>query len=191
MEAKKTFEDIKESYVVNPEGVVFEIVGCKDPKYVFLRRGNRYVKKKGLEIHQLIVDGKWKHANEHQYRQFLVDDQLIIKIVSDLIVKRSILTQLLIELDDELKPHFEGDNQGLNHIQKSQDYLDRKNKKTYHTLHGQNEQLLFNIMNAIDGLTSTLSKKSVDDLLKINDLILRAEKDPSLYAEKIPLKIVE
>ena len=179
--------EILESYVRDDKGVIYQLVPHKIDGYLHLRRGNNYRGVVKKEIQQNIVKGDWRFPNEHELSKFLKEDNQVLHEITQLILKRVLLTQLLIEVDDELIPHFEDDNRARNLIQKSQGHLDRKNKLIFAKIFSEDEQIAQSMMKAIDHFLTTVSKKKPDQLYRIADLILRAEEDNSLYDPTITL----
>jgi hypothetical protein len=137
------------------------------------------------------VNGTWRYPNEFQLKRFIAEDNRILQDISQKILKRLLLTQMVIEVDDELLPHFEDDKVGRKHIEKSQNYFDIKNKQLFQRIYGEDEELVQNIMKAIDHFLESVSKKLPNDLYRAADLILKADQDPAIYGDTIEMTKIE
>lgn len=179
--------EILESYVRDHKGQIHQMVPHKVEGYIHLRRGNNYKGFVKKEVGQKVVDGSWRYPNEHELTKFIKQDNKIINHINQIILKRVILTNILLEVDDELIPHFEDDSRSRNLLQKSQAHLNRKNAQLFVRLFGENEEVLQNLMKAIDGFLNAMSGKKAEEIWRVADLILRAEEDNELYDKNITL----
>lgn len=183
--------EVLESYVQDEKGNIHQLVAGKIKEYVYLRRGNNYKSYVRREIQQNIVNGKWKFPNEHELHRFILEDNKVIAEINRMILKRVLLTQILIEVDDWLKPHFEDDNRARNLLTKCQDHLDRKNTHLFNKVYKQDEQMAQNMLKSLDHFLTTIANKRPEDVYRISEMILEAEKDESLLPESITMSKVE
>lgn len=181
----KVISEILEGYVQNKSGSIFQVLGDNNSKaYVHLRTGNKYYRKPLIEIRQGIADGTYKSINEHQWRKWVKEDNIKLERLSQRILKRTIYTQLLLELDDQLKEDHEGEKNFINHINKTQKVAERLANKMYDRIYEADKENLTNIEKQVDEITSTLSSASIYDLVHLNVLVKDYFKNPEKYQKK-------
>ena len=181
----KAIEQILEGYVQNKAGHIFQVLGDNKSKdYVNLRTANKYFRKPLLEIRQGIVDGKYKSINEHQWRKWVKEDNIKLERISQRILLRTILAQLLLENDDQLKEDHENEKNFINHLNKTEKAAERLSNKIYDRIYDADRNMLTNIEKNIAELAKTLSAADVYDLVHINQLVKDYFKDPEKYQKK-------
>jgi hypothetical protein len=174
-------------YIKTKEGYIYHVLGHDSkPNEVMLRTGNSYIKKSFLSIKQGLADGKYSAINIHELNKWKKEDRIYLDMLNLKMFKRIVLSQLLMELDDELIEHYQ-DNKYFRSL------LDRTNKETerlvskqYNDLYNYDKEILHNLMNEVDNLTSKCAKVDIQDFPHLNIYLDKYLDDPKKHqSEKI------
>lgn len=171
MKKELSMEDILAMYVKHKNGAIFQILEHKQRAFVWLRAKNKYTKVLKRDIKQGIVDGNWLEINEHEWKQWVEKDNAYIEEFAQKLVKRIILTQLLIELDDELIDDCEDQPQFRKLLERTNKESERIAIKNYDRLYTVDKSVLKTLMTAIDEVTGKMAKCSTADFIHINNIV--------------------
>lgn len=178
-------QQVLDGYVKHKNGTIFQVIPHSTKKdSVLLRTKNIYVEKTFREVKQAIVDGYWSSINEHEWRAWAEKDNEYIIKLSHKLVKRILLSQLLIELDEELEDDFEGDKHFRNTLHKSTKQCERILKDQYNKLYETDKTFLTNFMNNIDDFVGTCSTFQIQDFIHLNKLMEKYAENPKAYQEE-------
>ncbi len=181
---KIDLQTILDQYVATENGVVFHVLqSAKNPHICHLRRKNRHIKTDLTKVRQKLVDGKYKAINEHQLKQFLKEDNAFIAEFSQKMLKRTVLAQLLIELDDDLIQDFGDDKRMKSVLTKSNNEVERVATKMYDQVYGTEENIAQEVMNELDGFTSDIGAMPLEHLLVVRKIVKEYKKDPVKFVE--------
>lgn len=185
MKKEISMSDILAQYIKHKNGSIFHMLEHKtDPSAVWLRSKNNYTKKRRLEIKQGIVNGTWLLINEHEWKRWVKEDNSYIEKFTQKLVKRTILTQLLIELDDELIADHEDIPQFRKLLERSNKEAERIAVKNYDRLYAIDKTILQNLMNTIDGITDKMSGLDVADFIYLDKAVKEFIENPEKFREE-------
>lgn len=177
--------EILKGYVKNDQGVIYHVIKHKVHKHkCYLRTRNKFVEAHINDIRQLMVSGGWSSINEHEWRNWVKEDNAYIENMSQKLIKRTMVAQLLLEVNDELIQDNEDNKYLRNKLEKSNRECERIVKKNYDTIYGADENLVQNVMNKIDELTTNLSKLNAVELMDINAMVGKYIEDPEKYRSR-------
>ena len=181
-----TIEQLLDQHIKHKNGTIFQVLmHDKNEDICFLRRGNKYIKKKKLELHQGLVSGEWLAINEHELGRFTNEDEIKIQWLTMKLVKRIILAQTLIEGDDELIPEYSDDKYFRGLLEKSNKECERIASKQYDKIYGADNTTSQNLMNAIDRVTTKLSSLNVDDYPYFENLLDKYLSNKEEYQKEV------
>jgi hypothetical protein len=182
---KTSLEDVKDNYVKHRNGAMFQIIDDnKRPGRLYLRSRNKYISKSLRDVRQGLVTGEWNSVNIGELKVWIQEDNAYIELLTEKLLKRVILTQLLLELDDELLIDYENNPNFKNHLNKSNKAAERIASKQYDRLYGVDKTILQNLMREIDELTSRMASLKMTDFVHLNKLLLKYKLNPEKYQEK-------
>lgn len=182
-------KQILDNYIKHKDGAIFQVLEKKDdPNTVFLRTKNKYIKKKLIDLRQGIVDGTWMEVNEHEWKKWVAKDNTHMEELSQKLVKRIVLAQLLLELDEELKQDYEEKKYFRGLLEKSNKEAERITCEQFDKLYSVDKDILQNIMSKVDDITTVLAKAKITDYVQIEVLLKKYFADPEKYqTDKIEL----
>ncbi len=181
-EKKVQLSEVREFYIKNNSGKIFHVHGHKnDNDLVFLRYKNKYIRKPLLEVKQGLVNGTYKHINEHELKRFKAEDETFVKDLSMKMFKRIVLCQLLMELDDELIPLNEDNKYVRGLLERSNKAIERLAAEQYNNLYDHDKDLLINIMNQVDLFTSNAAKMTFEDFPAFNQVFDMYRSNPEQF----------
>ena len=174
-----------DAFVKNKAGVIFFVLNHKTkPGKVLLRLRNKYFEKGRLELQQEIVDGKWSMINEHEWRRWAEEDNEYMMELSQKLVKRILLSQILLELDDSLTEDFEDDKHFVNTLNKSKKQCERIANKQFDRIYFANKTFTTNFMNKIDQVATICSKLGVDGFMHTAQTLQHYIDHPEEYRDE-------
>lgn len=178
----ENLEELAKSYIKHDNGAIFQVLPHeKDFTKVWLRYRNKYEKFEYKSIRQGLVDGRWREVNVHELRKHLEAEQEYFSELNEKLVKRVILTQVLMELDDDLKKDFVDDKYMRNVLDKSEKQFSRLVEGAYDRMYKIDKTMLQNFMNQIDSLTSKCAKVPLQEFYFLNEFIDLYLADPKKY----------
>lgn len=167
-----SMQSILDQYVKNEDGSIFHVLQHKTkPHLCLLRTKNKYIQKPILEIRQGLADGTWKGVNEHEWKKWVEIDNAYVEEFTIKLIKRTLLAQLLLELDDELIPDFEDNKYFKGLLEKSNKECERIACKSYDRLYGADKEMSQNLMNQVDDYTSKAAKLAIHDFPHLNNML--------------------
>jgi len=183
---KLPIQKILDSYVKHTkEGTIFQVIPHKTKKGMcLLRAKNKYLEKKVTDVKQDIVNGYWSPINQQEFREWAKKDNEYMLNLSQKLVKRILMSQLLIELDEELQNDYEGDVYFNNVLKKSVKQCERVVKDQYDKLYNLDKTYLTNFMNNIDDFAGTCSQFKIQDFIHLNKLLEKYAENPEKYQEE-------
>lgn len=183
--------DVLSQYIKTRKGNIYQVLGNpKSPKTAILRSGRTQIKTTTLDIRQGLVDGRYQSINEHEWRKWVKEDNEYIDELTKKLLRRIILTQLLIELDDELIEDYQDDKYFRGLLERTNKASERIAVKQYNNLYKTNKQVLVNMMNYIDNLTKSCSKLDLEDYPYVVGLVDKYIANPNEY-RKATVELVE
>lgn len=189
---KISMKDILAGYIKHKNGAIFQVLeNERVPGQVFLRAKNTYTKKPLLELRQGLVNGTWFPINEHEWKRWVKKDNEYIEQLTHKKVKRIILAQLLLELDEELVKDNADDKRFRAVLERSNKETERIASKMYDKLYEANKETLQNLANFIDELTTKMGKFKVEEFPYILNMVDKYLEDPekcqkeNLYFTKV------
>lgn len=178
-------QKILDSYVKHKNGTIFQVIPhATKVNMVLLRTKNQYVEKYFNEVKQAIIDGYWSPINVQEFREWAKKDNEYMLKLSHKLVKRILLSQLLIELDEDLERDFENDTYFKNTLSKSTKQCERIIKDQYNKLYEVDKTFLTNFMNNIDDFVGTCSTFDIQDFMHLNKLMEKYAENPKAYQEE-------
>jgi len=173
-------------------GAIYQIIVKEtDLNTMYLRSASSYIKKRKIDIKQGFVSGKYVRINEHELKQWSLKDNELMNKITQKLIKRIILCQLLLESDDDLK-EFNKDSPRLSKL------IDRSNRECeriaceqYDKLYDVDKDILLSLMNNIDEMTESLSKVGVADFFYVKQLVDQYLKNPSIIQDKAVIEITK
>ena len=190
---KDVMNKVLESYVKTSKGKIYHIVKHNRSVYkCYLRSGNSYTEAGLADIKQKIVNREWSAINEHEWKKWVKTDNEIIKKISNKLVKRVIMAQILLEINDDLIDDHQDNKYLKSVINKSNKECERIVKKNYDMMYDQDETLVQNLLNKIENLTKNLSELTVGQLVDVDALLRGYIKNPDKYqSEAIEMKEIK
>lgn len=173
---KVDLQAMLKDYVKADDGLVYHALQSKKKESIcYLRRKNKYIKIGLKTIKQNLVDRKFKEINEHELKNFHKEDNAWAEVFVQKLIKRTVLAQLLIELDDELREDFEDDNRMRAVLAKSTKEVERVANKFYDRMYSAEERISQSVMNSIDSLTTKIGKMTVAELTILETKIIETD----------------
>lgn len=177
-------EQERENYIKNKTGSIYQVLAdYKKPGKVLLRSKNRYISKYLMDIKQGVVTGEWSSVNVGELKKWIEKDNKYMEALTQKLLKRVILSQLLLELDDELMQDYKDNSNFKNHINKSNKAAERLFSKQYDELYKVDKTTLQNFMGQVDELTSLTSSFELTDFLYLNIIVKDYKNNPQKYQE--------
>lgn len=102
---------------------------------------------------------------------FLETEKVYINEISQKLVKRAILAQLLIELDDELQSEYSDNKNFADKLRKSNQEAERLISKQYDAIYNNNPTIVTNLLNQVDVFVNKCSKLNTEDFMHINTVL--------------------
>jgi hypothetical protein len=166
MEPKKIkIKDVLHQYIKNKNGTIFHMTQReKNKEIVYLRSKNNSFKHKLKDLRQGLVDKTWFDVNEGELKSWIEKDNRYIEQFTRKLIKRSILAQLLTELDDELISENESDNRLRAVLTRSNKETERIAAKMYDRMYLVDKVTLQNLSNQVDDLTSAMASIDIIDM---------------------------
>jgi hypothetical protein len=159
------------SFVKTKNGSIFQIIINDDkPGVAYLRTGNKYIQTKILDIKQGLVDGKYSEINEHEHKKWVERDNDYMKTLTTKLMKRIILSQLLIELDEDLVVDYKDDKRMNTLLRRSTKECERVTAKGYDMLYDKNKNLVNGIMVELDEFTTKIARINPEDFVFLNKM---------------------
>lgn len=175
-------DEVLKAYIKNKNGAIFNVLKHSKKKHIaLLRSKNNYYEKPILELKQGLVDGTWSAINMHEYRKWVEEDNLFIEGLTRKMLKRIILAQLLIELDDELIELNEGNKYFRNILEKSNKQSERIVNEQYDRLYHYNKDMLINFANSIDKFTENAASIGIEQFPEFNKVFEIYKKNPEQF----------
>ncbi|AGO48588.1 hypothetical protein Phi18:3_gp076 [Cellulophaga phage phi18:3] len=172
MQKEFTTEELLDQHIKNKNGVIFNVFLHETRNDIcYLRRANKYTRKNIREIKQGIVDGTWIRINEHELKKFMEEDNDKMISLTRKMVKRTIITQLLLEGDDELKVDYEDDKYFKSTLEKSNRECERIASRQFDKVYDADNVTSQNLMNAVDRVTTKLASLDISDYPFFENLI--------------------
>jgi hypothetical protein len=185
MDKKISIEEARDSHIKNKNGAIFQVFADKKRHgKVYLRSRNKYISIDMLKLKQGLVNGEWLNVNVGELKTWISEDSAYILNLTQKLLKRVILTQLLIELDDELIEDYENEKTFRNHLLKTNKEAERIASKNYDRLYNVDKTILQNFMREIDELTAGISSFELTDYLHLNRMVADYKINPEKYQEK-------
>lgn len=177
-----TMQSILEQYVKDESGSIFHVLQHNTkPHLCLLRTGNKYVQKPILEIRQGLVNGTWSSVNEHEWKKWVAEDNAYVEAFTIKLIKRTIMAQLLLELDDELIVDFEDNKYFRGLLEKSNKECERIASKSYDRLYGADKSMSQNLMNLVDEFTTKAAGLAIHDFPYLNNMVDKYLENPEEY----------
>ena len=184
-EKKPTYDmmpEILKGYVKTDKGTIYHVIKHKkNERLCYLRRRNTFIEYKISDVKQRLVTGGWSSINEHEWKKFVEKDNAYIEALSQRLIKRIIIAQLLLEVNDELIEDNEDNKYLKNKLEKSNKECERIVRKNYDTLYYTDENMVQNVLNKIESLTEKLSKMNIVEIMDVEDIVSRYLEDPEKY----------
>lgn len=159
-------------FVKTKSGTIYQIILHQSkPDKILLRIRNDYKESSLKSIKQGLVDGKFFEVNEHEKKAWIEKDTKYMDSLTKKIVKRIIISQLLIELDEELIEDFESDKRMRSVLTRSTKECERVTVKKYDKLYKTNKTFLTNFINEVDKFTTTCSNFDIHEFIFLNKMV--------------------
>ncbi|WNH10069.1 hypothetical protein [Thalassobellus suaedae] len=123
----------------------------------------------------------WSEINEHEYRAWFKEDHEYMMDLSNRLVKRVLLSQILLELDDSLEPDFEDNKYFKNVLEKSKKQCERLANDQFDRLYGIDETYVTNFTNTIDNVATLCTKLGLQDYVHLSKLLEDYAANPEKY----------
>lgn len=184
--------ELIKQYVKHPNGAIFHVL--THPKkigYVYLNAKNGYQEFPLADIRNGFVSGAWLHVNEHELRKHLKMEKLYQEQFTYRLVKRILLTQLLLELDDELKADFENDKYIHGLLERCEKQFERLVTEQYTKFYEIDKQMVQNFLKHIEDFVGKAAKLGVHEFYHVVQMMDLYLADPEkfqselVYLEKI------
>lgn len=181
-QAKPLMEEILKAYIKNKNGAIFNVLKHKNkPGVALLRSRNNYYEKSIRELKQGLVDGEWFSINEHEYRKWVKKDNEFIEMLTKKMLKRILLAQLLIEVDDELIEFNEGNKYFRNLLEKSNKQAERIASEQYDNLYNSDKDILVNIINNLEQFAKDASVLDLEQFAQFNKVFEMYKTNPDQF----------
>ena len=186
----RDYAEMAKSYIKHSNGSLFQVLTSKDnPGKVRLRTRNKYEEFSETSIKQGIVDGRWTYPNEHEVKKHIEAEEKYLTELTHRLVKRVLMTQLLMELDDDLKKDYADDKYMRSILDRSEKAFFRLTEGAYGKMYNIDKTMLQNFMKHIDTFTSKCAKVPLHEFYHLNDMMEKYLANPEAYqAEKIILE---
>lgn len=172
-----------DKYIKNvASGLIYHIVpDAKLKGVVSLRSKNIYTKYNLIDLKNAIVKGKFTEPNEHEVRKWIDKDRKYYEELTYRLIKRTMYTQLLIELDDELKIDFEDNKYIRGILEKSEKQFVRLIQETYLKMYNVDKNFLITFMGNIEKFITRLSGVMPHDFIFLNVALDKYFENPELF----------
>ena len=185
-DTKTLTKEVLESYTKHVKtGAIFQVL--TDPNKegkLLLRAKNSQKVFTHLQLQQGIVNGTWTKVNEHEVRQFIEKENKHMEELNNKLVKRVILSQLLLELDDELKEDYSDDKYIHGLLERCDKAFERLIREAYKRMYDIDKTFLINLLKNVDGAVDKISKVEVQNFIPLNNLLEDFSKNPEKYIPK-------
>jgi len=159
-------EEVMKGYVQHRMGAIFQVLKKKnDHTKVVLRKKNKHYDHLLSDIKSEIAkkDGDWRLPDKDKFIKFKQEDDVFVEMLTQKMIKRVILAQILLEVDEDLKTHNEHDRYLNNILDKSIKQCERISVKYYDRLYDIDGEMLQNMVNIKDRIAEKISKIEVGD----------------------------
>lgn len=173
---------ILEQYIKYPNGAIFQVMAHpKKVGKVLLYSKNKYLEIDFLKVKNGLVKKEYFPINEHEYRKHVKEEELYQQEFSYRLVKRILYTQLLIELDDELKQDFSDDKYVLGLLERCEKQFERLVKEQFARFYNIDKQITNNFLKQIELFVSKVSKVRIDTFFDLNEMMDQYLADPNKF----------
>jgi hypothetical protein len=175
-------EMLMPQYCKNADGVIFHITkNEKNADFCFLRHKNNRQRYSMKVIDQGIVNKSWFYVNEHELRKHLKMEEDYFNVLSEKLLRRILMTQLLLELDDDLTKDYAGDKYMQNILLRSEKEFKRLLNDNYDKVFRMNQEVIQNMFKNIEGLVGKMAKLKLDDFYHVNQMFDLFIQDPEKF----------
>lgn len=178
----KSLEELAKEYVKHPNGAIFHVLAHpRKVGKVYLHAKNRYQEYDYAKLKTGLVKGDWHSINIHELKKHLNSEEEFNTKLAHLLVKRTILCQIMLELDDELKEFYADDNYLRGILQRSEKVFERIAKDEYTKLYNVNKDVLNTFLNSLNSFATQASKLGVYDFVHANSMLELYLSNPEKY----------
>jgi hypothetical protein len=179
----KIEESPKQQYVKNVStGFIYHAVAdIKNEKNILLRKGNSFTKFLLSDIKNGLVTGVWKEPNEHEIRAFVKQDNEYFQQLNYKLVMRVLLTQIMLELDDDLKQDFMDDKYIHGLLERSEKQFTRLIKENFGRMYAIDKEILLTFLNSVERVAKKLSSRVPHEFLFFEKAIDACIENPEQF----------
>ena len=156
-------DNTRNSFVKTNTGMYLVVEGSKSDIVHLVTYNNKKRKVSKKELFDNMSSGKWSIPSEEEAKEWLKTYQLNITNLTNKLLKRIIVAELLIEIDESLDENGVGDNHFRNLLRKSNKKASLIADKRFDDVYKADPDLTQNMLLSIEKHAERLSK------LKIND----------------------
>ncbi|MBS3914830.1 MAG: hypothetical protein KG003_10035 [Bacteroidetes bacterium] len=189
----KSLEELSKEYVKHPNGAIFHVLAHpRKAGKVYLHAKNRYQEYDYAKLRTGLVKGDWHSINIHELKKHLNSEEKFNTKLAQLLVKRTILCQIMLELDDELKEYYADDNYLKGILQRSEKVFERIAKEEYTKLYNVNKEVLNTFFDSLNSFVGKASKLGVYDFVHADSMLELYLSNPEKYqADFVEIEKVE
>lgn len=179
----KVQEQSKQQYIKNvASGIIYHVVAdLKNNKNVLLRKGNTFTKLLFLEIKTGIVNGRWKEPNEHEIKAFVKADNEYFQALNYKLVQRILLTQILLELGDDLRQDFMDDKYIHGLLEKCEKQFTRLIKENNARMYAIDKEMLLTLFNSVERVAKKLALRAPHEFMFFEKAIDMCIENPEQF----------
>jgi hypothetical protein len=172
-------------YVKDKTGTIYLLYAAGKKKGTVILKNQNIKREVGvLTIDQGLVDGNYTYPNEHELRKFIALENAYVENITHKLIKRVMLGQLIIELDDELRVDFKDDKYIRNQIEKTEKIFLRIIDDKYQAMYGANKEVLQTLLNKMEGTVTKIAKFRPDDFYELDEWLEKFLENPEAYRKE-------
>ena len=181
------------TFVKSKSGIIYQVIlHDNKPGRVLLRNKNKYIETSLISIKQGIVNGTWIEINEHEQKAWVKQDDIYMQSLTRKLLKRVIISQLLLELDEDLMEDFKDDKRMNSVLSRSTKECERVCAEQYNKLYNIDKTFLQNFINQVDQFTSTCSTFEVHEFIFLNKMVEDYISNPEKFQpKKVEMTVIQ
>lgn len=155
----------RDACIKHKNGAIFKMVkNDKNPNSVYLvSKRNKHTSYSGQSLKDGLGRGDWGEVGQDEFDKWNAEHQRFLGMLTERLLKRVIVAQLLLEIDESLMEFHEGDRYFQNTLQKSINQAERIAKKHFDNIYELDGDMIQNTMKIIEDHAGSIAKLNLLD----------------------------
>ncbi len=144
------------------------------------------------DVQQKVVKGIYVGINEHEYRQWMQEEKEFYDKYTPILVKRVILSELLIEADEEILNIGISSKHEINQLKKTEKMIERTICKVYDDMYDIDKDMLTNFVKNVEDNAKMIAGLGVEMHMFLKPYLQKFVENPQEFTpDKIELVKVQ